>query len=446
MFDGGNRVASTRYCGNTISSTTADVDSNIRKSAWQVLALPTAMETFAELSIFNEAPHSRLASFFALLANAALHLSRKQTGAEGWQWRTSGLQYARMAKLHLQHAFTTDLQSASSKTYKQMLMTLIALATAAMYHEPKSMSAFLIDAERLIRLRGIPNPKKSFGMRVLHHVYTHLRILDESFSQHTDEDPEDATSPPLTESSASSATDLRKFRISPESLNAGLDSSALKILDLGYNDIHLEIQGFWTGSLFLQIYGIPESLLTLLSQTICLANDEKRLERMAAANSILSAAVARHTKTLEARLWSRSLADVCATFCDPAGTYEDPCMKSFVAAMHQAILIYFYRRVTNVHAMLIQNLVQKVLESLQPCMMEAQDPDFVMTVAWPYLIAASEAATPELQQLALRCLNSIDALRVPFVLENATKVAQQVWQRREQTQDYTISWLDVAAK
>ena len=416
------------------------------------MALPNALETFAELSIFSDASHSRLASFFALLSNTAFHLGRKQAGEAGGRWRTSGLQYSQMAKLHLQNALRTEMQPVSSKNYKQLLMSLIAMATAAMYHEPKSMSAFLIDAERLIRLRGIPNPKKSFKTRLLHHVYTHLRIIFESLSAPKDDAEDEVSSPPLTTHGTLNAGELRKFRMSAESLNAGLDHSMLKLSDLGYNDIHLEVQGNWAQTLFPQIYGIPESLLTLLSQTICLANDKKRLDKIAASNDMLAVAINKHIKTLENNIWKWSpaaeqgLRQLHRMICEPQDGFEkDPMVKTLVSAMHDAVLIYFYRRVTNVHAMMLQDLVRKVLERLEPCMMDARDPDFATTVAWPYLIASSEAATIELQQLALRCLNSIDAQGLPFVLENATNVAQQVWQRRQQSQDFTISWLDIIA-
>lgn len=362
------------------------------------------------------------------------------------------MQYSHMAKMNLQNALKSEMQPASLKNYKQLLMSLIAMATASMYHEPKSMSAFLIDAERLIRLRGIPNPKKSFKTRLLHHVYTHLRIIFESLSATTDNDDDEVSSPPLTNHGALDGGALRKFRMSAESLNAGLDNSTLKLSDIGYSDIHLEVQGNWAQTLFPQIYGIPESLLTLLSQTICLANDRRRLDKIATTNPVLSIAISKHIKTLEGNLWSWSpaaeqgLRQLNTMTCEQKDAFErDPLVKTLVAAMHDAILIYFYRRVSNVHAMMMQDLVRKVLERLEPCMMDARDPDFATTVAWPYLIASSEAVTPELQQLALRCLNSIDASGLPFVLENATNVAQQVWQRRQQSQDYTISWLDIIA-
>lgn len=355
-----------------------------------------------------------------------------------------------MAKLHLQNALRSEMQPAASKNYKQLLMSLIAMATAAMYHEPKSMAAFLIDAERLIRLRGIPNPKKSFKTRLLHHVYTHLRIIFESLSTAKDSEDDEVSSPPLTNHGTLNLGQLRKFRMSAESLNAGMDHSMLKLSDLGYNDIHLEVQGNWSQTLFPQIYGIPESLLTLLSQTICLANDKKRLDKIAASNPLLSVAISNHIKKLENSIWTWSpnaeqgLRQLHTMICEPTDLFEkDPSVKTLVGAMHDAVLIYFYRRVTNVHAMMLQDLVRKVLERLKPCMMDCRDPDFATTIAWPYLIASSEAATLELQELALRCLNSIDTMGLPFVLENATNLAQQVWERRRQTQDYTISWADV---
>lgn len=356
-----------------------------------------------------------------------------------------------MAKLHLQTAVQSEMQQASSKNYKQLLMSLIAMATAAMYHDPKSMSVFLVDAERLIRLQGIPNPKKSFKMRLLHHVYTQLRIISESFSARKDSEEDEVSSPPLTNRGMQSVRELRPFRVSAESLNAGLDDSTLKLNDLGYNDLHLEVQGNWSQTLFPQIYGIPESLLTLLSQTICLANDKKRLDRIAAGDPLLSVAISKHIKTLEHNIWNWSpkaepgLQQLDA--CERRDDFDkDPLVKTLVGAMHDAVMIYFYRRIHNVHAMLMQDLVRKVLERLTPCMLDGGDPDFATTTAWPYMIAASEAATPELQQRALECLASIDARGVPFVLENATVVAQEVWQRRVQLQDYTISWLDIVSR
>lgn len=331
-------------------------------------------------------------------------------------------------------------------------MGLIAMATAAMYHEPSSMAAYLIEAERLIRIRGISSTKQSFKTRLLHHVYTHLRIIFESLADTQDEKDGEVSSPPLTGRDTPPNGQLRKFRISTESLNAGLELSTLKVSSLGYSDIHLEISGNWSETLFPAIYGIPESLLTLLSQTICFANDKKRLDKIAATDPALSTAIAKHVKTLEANIWSWSpaaeqgLRQLSRMICEPRDAFEkEPTVKSLVGAMHDAILIYFYRRISNVHAMVLQDLVRKVLERLQTCMMDSHDPDFAPAVAWPFLIASSEAATPELQRLALRCLSSIDACGLPFVLENATNVAQQVWQRRKETRDYTISWPEVIA-
>jgi predicted DNA-binding ribbon-helix-helix protein len=53
------------------------------------------------------------------------------------------------------------------------------------FNRPSAVNKVLTDAEHVIRLRGIPS-KKSYRLRVLHHLYTHLRfimeITDESSS------------------------------------------------------------------------------------------------------------------------------------------------------------------------------------------------------------------------------------------------------------------------
>lgn len=163
-------------------------------------------------------------------------MSRLHVGPRlGRRWRSSGLQYSHVAKFHLQNAFQSEMLPASSKSYKQALMNLIALWTASMYHEPKSMSAFLLDAERLIRVRGIPNPKKSFKTRLLHHIYTTMRIMFESLSVAKEGEGDEASSP-LTDQGAVEVCELRMFRVSADSLNAGLDHSKLKLSNIAYSD------------------------------------------------------------------------------------------------------------------------------------------------------------------------------------------------------------------
>lgn len=306
---------------------------------------------------------------------------------------------------------------------------------------------FLIEAERLIRLRGIPSPRKSYKTRLLHHVYTYLRIMAESIlvSSGGADNEQTLRAQPMDSSSSS----LRRFRVSEESLDAYLDPLREKGTDQGYNDIHLEILGKWNQTLYPEIYGVPETLMTLLSQSICLANDRKRLDRVALGDLNIANALMRHTKKLERNIWmwkpqedAQSLEAGLEVGLDCIG--QSTLTRSMVSAVHQAVLIYFYRRMHNVDAMMLQDLVRKTFDSLLPCLAgSTYDQDFASSITWPVFIASSEAATPELQNRALECLAFIDTRGAFFIPQKASDVVRQVWKKREETDDWTISWLDV---
>src|SRR5688572_11481353 len=110
-------------------------------------------------------------------------------------------------------------------------------------------------------------------------MYTHLRVIAESMSLCNEALPECSTEVQDRDLSYG-----RTFRITEEGLNMGLDPALEKTDEVGYSDIHLEVQGQWSHTLYPVIYGIPESLMTLLSQTVSLSNEKTRLETVARCN------------------------------------------------------------------------------------------------------------------------------------------------------------------
>jgi arginine metabolism regulation protein II len=65
---------------------------------------------------------------------------------------------------------------------------------------------------------------------------------------------------------------LERFSVTEGTLEVGLDPTVEKTFEVGYNNIHLGFHGKWQETLYTKIYGVPETLLTLLSQTVKLAN------------------------------------------------------------------------------------------------------------------------------------------------------------------------------
>ncbi|KAI8308829.1 Arginine metabolism regulation protein II [Colletotrichum sp. SAR11_240] len=372
------------------------------------------------------------------------------------QWLEVGLDYQKSAQSHLKMALQSESDETSQAKYNEILMAILATAmVSVLYNGSRAVKIFLLDAERLIRLRGLSMPR-SFNVRVLHHVYTHLRVIAESTDISIDNAPKTGqalSAQAQAQAATEMAVSLRKFRIAEHSLGADLDISREKPAEVGYADIHLDISGHWPVTMYPDIYGVPESLMTLLSQIISFANEKAKLEAIALYDPRVSAGLSRHVKMLEQHIWSWSL-DSSDNQSGPsrprelmnrdARLVDHPLIKSLTLAMHQALIIYFYRRVYNMSAMVIQDAVRKTLDYIQPCLEEtADDHDFATSIGWAGFIAACEATTPDLQERGKLILESIDTQGVIFGADKPSVLAQSVWDKRKETGDWTLSWPDL---
>ncbi|KAH7126428.1 fungal-specific transcription factor domain-containing protein [Dactylonectria estremocensis] len=431
-----------RYYKQHIDGATASMQAK-RKSPWQLIFLPCALETFAELSLWNGTSHTRSTILYTLLAHSAFQLhATNKPGPFASHWRDVGERHQEKAQQHLRNALQMEMFGPKQAKYKELLMAILAMAMTSLFNGGHAFRIFLLDAERLIRLRGLVNANP-YKIRLLHHMYTHLRVIAESVSIA----PESITNG--STENTETALSVRTFRLAEDSLNIGLDPDREKGLELGYRDIHLEIQGQWKETLYPVIYGVPESLMTLLSQTISVANEKNRLESLARCNPKLSVDLAHHVKTLETSIWSWSM--VTESIGPPRPPHlpaleseelmDHPHARSMALAIHQALVIYFYRRVYDLNAMILQDMVKKTLDFLEPCLEQMiDDQDFAASLAWPAFIAACEAATPELQEQSLKCLTATDERGLFFTPKPAKQIVSSIWERRKQTGDWTLSW------
>ena len=100
-----------------------------RKSPWQILFLPRALETFAEISLWNEASHTRSTILYALLANSAYqlhHIQRPDYSGPGWL--DIAARHQRASKQHLQIALKAETSGPRQAEYKDLLMAILAVA------------------------------------------------------------------------------------------------------------------------------------------------------------------------------------------------------------------------------------------------------------------------------------------------------------------------------
>jgi arginine metabolism regulation protein II len=301
----------------------------------------------------------------------------------------------------------------------------------------------LIEAECLIRRRGIPKSHKSLKVRSLHHVYTYLRIMAESTCgcALVSICPQRPSSSLL--SVEASYHSLRSFRVADHTTTADLVSTSEKPFDSGHNDIHLELMGEWKHSLFPDMYKIPESLMGLLSQTIRLANEQELLNRDTTVDLDIAANLSQRTRLLEHQVLSWDKTQSYSMHSDVnSRTEKSFCYDTF--AMHQGLILFYYRRIHNINALILQDTVRKVLDFAQDSSETGEGGDyFSPLLLWPCFIAACEALEPTLQERSLKWLLDADRRTVAPSFSVAAEVVQKVWSMREETKDYTLSWFQV---
>lgn len=211
---------------------------------------------------------------------------------------------------------------------------------------------------------------------------------------------------------------------------------SIKNKELGEDDIHLEILGEWKDSLFLEMFGLPESLLGLLSQTVRLANEQELIHKDPNADRKMVESLMRRTKLLEHSILSWKLSSYEAAL----RYLSAPQNRNAVQAFHQGVILFYYRRVQNINAIILQDTVRKLLDYVQ--VSDSSD-NAAAVVLWPCFIAACEALQPELREaIGHRLSRNASATRKKS-FEVALTIARRVWELRDEKQDFTIGWFDV---
>lgn len=98
---------------------------NCQKCPWQAIHFPSAMSTFAELSIYETTSHTRMSLFYSLLAASCLHkYARDQSAVE---LNTSAKGFMQIAKRHLELALNEEVLGPKRAKYKEILMAVLSV-------------------------------------------------------------------------------------------------------------------------------------------------------------------------------------------------------------------------------------------------------------------------------------------------------------------------------
>ena len=339
---------------------------------------------------------------------------------------------------------------------------------------------YLIDAERLLRLRGLTKREVSRRARLLHHVYTWLRIIGEStFTLHDYDNSglrekiEKAArnnrgvpdTSPISEQGSIDVDEHSQLddflRVETHGTDSDSDVDASKDQTAGLRDIHLADLRKWSKTLYMDIYGIPEIWLSLVSQTTRVANIMDFLQR----NSIQAAPV--FSNSLQKKI-SRLEHMICSLSAQYSGTRSlsppgdgnnqsgtatlkpSPAGQAMLRALGSALVILFYRRIRKVHPWILQSHVMDVSAALKEFDLAQGGGTGTLGTPWPAFIAGCEAMSSSSRDWFMKWMQK-GAERSAFNgFTQTQQVMREVWERRDAAgntashkRGEVYSWVDV---
>ncbi|XPS81319.1 hypothetical protein M3J07_013283 [Ascochyta lentis] len=443
------------------------------KSPWETLNWSNAVQTHAELTWLrsSDVRHAKQANLFALLGCSAHMVARAPSFSSELDpvRAIQILEYvSKRAKRHMQESLRLETSGNGKAKYKDQLMaifSLIALATET--GNAADARCYLIDAERLVRLRGITKHKASRRARLLHHVYTWHRIIGEStFVLHDHKNTllqgkiertfrNKAPAPVIGSCGASQDVNTSQehsqlddfLRIQAHGADSEDDAEAHKDHETGLRDIHLEDARAWSNTLYMDVYGIPETWLSYVSQTTRVANimdylDETSIQPTRTFQECLQ----RKITQLENRICSLSAKYSSSRDSSPSRTDQGgsatprppTASRAMIRAMTSALVILFYRRIRKVHPFILQAHVNDVIAALKDFDLAHDVCDIKSPgTPWPAFIAGSEAISVTARDWLMSWMQKGASQSAFNGFTASQQVMREVWDHRDRVEKST---------
>ncbi|KAL4749575.1 hypothetical protein BDW72DRAFT_213992 [Aspergillus terricola var. indicus] len=460
-----------------------------RKSPWTMLNIPAAVITLGDLTFMSAGhiSHARLANLYSLLACSAVHLTlqlSKDTDFPVQHWQRVTTQAFAQAKEQIQLTLKNELGLPKKAKYRPTDGALSPSHPSTHTYlqiisgQTRYARCLLLDCERLVRLRGLVKRKISQKARLLHHVYTWHRIVGESTYVLHDYTPSktflhalqnnfQSTPPadgPIGQPDELSPRLDNFLRLETKPSDYDLNIDERKDQETSLQDIHLQDSRNYPETLYKQIYGIPETWLSLLSQTTRLANVMETLwyARQSVPYLPFDAYETLHRRSVRLECMICSLASrQAAPGTDITNTDNElnPA-EHILRALNAALLIFFYRRVRKVHPLLLQHHVDAVISGLEafristpvspPSLQntnKTQDQPINLGSAWPAFIAGCEAIGAARRKAMVSWLDWAYASCRLTPIATAKEIMQRLWTRQDACLatrgEMVKSWIDL---
>lgn len=311
--------------------------------------------------------------------------------------------------------------------------------------------------ERLIRSRGLTKAVISRRARLLHNVYAWMRIVSESTNVLHDHHPTAyARGPPSSDKEDEVGLEhTRKERdsgldsflqLEPYQLSSGSDVGARAVPASSTVDIHMETAHRDVDNLHMQIYGVPETWLRLVSQITRLAN---ALDLHASNGKAVDAEV-----LVSWQVRSSHLEDSVCAFQARYGSVESSNIDGvtphvfMVRALSWALVIFYYRRIKKVHPLVLKDSVGNVIQALHEFDHALERRGLIGPgTAWPAFIAGAEAMETEQRQQIREWLDKA-AMKSGWKSYTASRmVLEEIWEDSDEIgARRSHTWVDVCRR
>lgn len=466
---------------------------------WHVMFLAQLKTCLATFTLHEALDDAGLTTFYGSLAASALSLGLM---TQSPVWLAHVHTYQHQASAHARAVLArAPYADMAPGAYRDALMALLTMAQVSIFLGRRDQAeGYLLETERLVRVRGLPARRKSRKIRLLHHCYVYMRLFHEStfLAGGGDESAHRQQVRRAVEGSsggsASSADNLSFRLLQWDDLQREMNNMKGQIE--GENDLHIAKPGIFPPTMYPEIFGLPEIFMCLLSQVIRLGNEkdvaqkqEQRQQQqqqrrdMGDANSGESQAdsslpttaslgdFTRRAKAIEHGIEQLQEQTRPAFFSvqqqqqQPSQRSEansnnnnnnnnDPLvLPSLLEGMQTALSIYFYRRIYDVNSSLLQPKVLAVRDWLYAY--DQANPDFLygsFGLVWPAFIAACEADGRQVRESFRQWFRGAAGRSGLACFTENLGVVEKVWEMRSRSaaggkmdagQGVDVTWLDV---
>ncbi|KAL4909132.1 hypothetical protein BDW74DRAFT_174344 [Aspergillus multicolor] len=397
------------------------------KSPWKTIHLPRVLQCASELSFGGTTTRIRNALRKSLLSISAINLSNDYRArgciADAESWGNVGSRYGYEAIGLLKYAVETDFYAVQRPKYKEFLATMLSMITInVMSGDTSTCSVHLDGAERLISHMGTRKSTFSRKAQSLHRICLYLRVIYES------------TAVRILNSGVSrfsSSLDPRTFGPRPivpkrhvyfedEKLFSSTAPSTLSS-DIPQSDMFA----------YESIYGIPQTLLILLKESIELI-DELNSQFLTATNDqlrVIPEPLAPICDNLEQKIMDWPLEDPLLYSND----IQDANSISAIIIYHQtraflnALIIFFSQSVRMLSHRYLRQYVQAILDSIEEVeTLKAQMKIHAAPLFWPAFMGATEAFEPQQQDRFRQWYATVSIYGIEAV-RTGLEVIHEVW-------------------